>query len=251
LITLPVFYYIALAIGLVLAVRSFVQHRTDLPSFNTEYSLEILIVLFAALFPIAYTALTIPVDYDGIRHYLFIIPPLTVIAAVSVAELVKRLSSPLTIAPVIALILTSVALTGVDMVELHPHQYIFFNRVFGKGVAEAAKLYETDYWGNSLKEGVEWVVQNYNGHNKGRKTRVASCLYSLSTSYFLPRDKFEYVGTFHDGQQIPHGVRPDLFLATTRWGCHENLEGRVLHTVTRQGAPLLYIIEVSIVRAAN
>lgn len=139
-------------------------------------------------------------------------------------------------------IIASVAITLVDMEQLHPHQYIYFNRIFGKGVAEAAKSFETDYWGNSYKEGVEWIVHNYKGYGDGRKIKVGSCLYSLSTSYFLPKDRFEYVGSFDKGQMISD--HPDLFLATTRWNCHKNLGGRILHVIQRKGAPLLYIIEV-------
>jgi hypothetical protein len=52
------------------------------------------------------------------------------------------------------------------------------------------------------------------------------------------------VGSFHDGQKIPVGVTPDLFLASTRWNCDKALPGKIIHTVTRQGAALLYIIEV-------
>ena len=38
---------------------------------------------------------------------------------------------------------------------------------------------------------------------------------------------------------------PDVYLATTRWGSHEWLAGRVVHVVSRQGTPLLYVKEVS------
>ena len=131
------------------------------------------------------------------------------------------------------------------MAQLHPHQYIFFNRLFGKGIAQAAQNFETDYWGNSYKEGVEWITQNYQSETSGKRLKVASCLYSLSTSYFLPKDRFEYLGTFDDGQHIADDAEPDLFLASTRWNCRQKLRGRILHTITRKGAPLLYIIEVS------
>jgi hypothetical protein len=168
---------------------------------------------------------------------------LTVLIAIAVGKLLERVGISFTSVVLMIAILTSIAMTVVDMIELHPHQYIYFSRLLGKGVAEAAKSYETDYWGNSYKEGVEWIVHNYKGYVDGRKIKVGSCLYSLSTSYFLPKDRFEYVGSFDKGQMISD--QPDLFLATTRWNCHKNLNGRILHIVERKGAPLLYIIEVS------
>jgi hypothetical protein len=299
LITLPEFYFIALAVGLALGVISILQHRKDLSVYNNEQTLGISILLVCIVLPIVYTVLTSPVDYDGMRHFLFVIPPLAVIAAISLAKLVEQISfslepenrrtekpesqkarksesrkagkrvlassfprslsssPPRLLAPslsglpafasiaVIVAIFASVAITVVDMWQLHPYEYIFFNRLFGKGVAEAAKSFETDYWGNSYKEGVEWIVKNYRGGGIDRRIKVASCSYSLSTSYFLPQDRFEYVGSFDDGHVISHDEQPDLLLATTRWNCYKLLSGKVLHTVRRKGVPLLYVIKLS------
>ena len=131
------------------------------------------------------------------------------------------------------------------MWQLHPYEYIYFNRLIGKGVAKASEYYETEYWGSSYKEGVEWLVNNYHTTEGQERPKVASCLYSLSTSYYLPEDKFEYLGTFHDGNHIAENAKPDLFLASPRWNCPENLDGKIINTISRQSAPLLFIIEVS------
>lgn len=241
-ITLPEFYFISLAVGLVLGGISIVNHRIRLRHHINNHALGLMIVLLSIFLPIVYTVITSPVEYDGIRHYLFIIPPLAIVAAISVSTLLERYTSSFIKATIVIAIGVSVVLTMIDMVQLHPHQYIFFNRFFGGGVAEAAKSYETDYWGNSYKEGVEWIVMNYKGPDNGRRIKVASCSYALSTSYFLPKDRFEYVGSYNDGHPI--SVPPDVLLATTRWNCHKKLNGNVIHTVDRLGVPLLYIIEV-------
>jgi len=207
LISLPEFYFIALAVGLALAGISIVQFlgrqvrgsrdQRDSSLYSNsrvaereelgERELGISILLVFTALPIAYTILTSPVDYDGMRHFLFVIPPLAVIAAISVAKLVEHLpfslkresgearervlasASPRPLAlllsrlpvfasaVVIIAIVASVAMTVVDMWQLHPHQYIFFNRLFGKGLAKAARSFDTDYWGNSYKEGVKRV----------------------------------------------------------------------------------------------
>jgi 4-amino-4-deoxy-L-arabinose transferase-like glycosyltransferase len=243
LITLPEFYFIGLTVGVALGAISIVQSWKKLSFLRNEWNLKMLVLLVSIGLPIGYTLLINPVEYDGIRHYLFIIPPLAVLVAISVAKLIERVAASFTIGVLMIAIITSVAMTIVDMVQLHPHQYIYFNRIFGKGVAEAAKSFETDYWGNTYKEGAEWITKYYKNPNGNRKVKVASCLYSLSTSYFLPKDRFEYVGSFGKGQMISDS--PDLFLATTRWNCHKKLSGRVLHIIERKGAPLLYIIEVS------
>jgi len=243
LITLPEFYFIGLTVGVVLGGISIVQSRKKLSFLGNEWNLKMLVLLVSIGLPIGYTVLRNPAEYDGIRHFLFIIPPLAVLVSISVAKIIERGATSFTMRALMIAIIASVAITLVDMEQLHPHQYIYFNRICGKGVAEAAKSFETDYWGNTYKEGAEWITKYYKNPNKNRKVKVASCLYSLSTSYFLPKDRFEYVGSFDKGQMISDS--PDLFLATTRWNCHKKLSGRVLHIVERKGAPLLYIIEVS------
>ena len=258
LISLPEFYFIALACGLMLIGLTVWKFWKDsnISNIIDNGSIEILILLISIFLPIFHSTFMKAPVYDGIRHYLFIIPPMVVLAALSLSKLRERITLFSTLAIMIA-VFVSLVITVIDMVELHPHQYIYFNRLFGKGVAEAAKSYETDYWGNSYKEGVEYIVKNYKNPNEGRKVKVASCLHSLSTSYFLPEDRFEYVGTFHHGRTISDEAEIDVFLATPRWGCysqekreffslskHRKPNGRVLHTIGRKGAPLLYIIEV-------
>jgi hypothetical protein len=130
----------------------------------------------------------------------------------------------------------SLAVTSIDMVRLHPYQYVFFNRLIAGGLKEASTSYETDYWGASGREGALWIEANYDRRDDGAPIRVTSCLYRASTEYFLPADRFKHVGPSQD---------PDLFVSYTRWRCHERMEGKVVHIVEREGVPLLYVKQVS------
>ncbi|MHC4166272.1 MAG: glycosyltransferase family 39 protein [Planctomycetota bacterium] len=245
LITLPEFYLFALAVGLIGAGATLLLRRVKFTSLDRDRALGVFIILFGIAFPLSYTVILQPTDYDGIRHFLFVVPLLAVVAALSVTEILSRAVPAVIKAIVMILISSSALVTVVDMIQLHPYQYVYFNRMLGKGLGNAAKSFETEYWGSSYKEGVEWLVNNYGDENKDRKVKVVSCLYALSTSYYLPEDRFEYLGTFDDGKEIPEGAKPDIFLATTRWQGHKRLEGKVLHEVSRKNVPLLYIIEVS------
>jgi hypothetical protein len=244
-LVLPEFYFLALAAGLVAAGVWLWRRSRGREGFEAARVFGIGILLFSILFPIAYTALTRPVNYDEVRHFLFVFPLLAVLAALSLVKLleVTRASWAGRSVLVAALVLALIAVF--DMIELHPYQYIYFNRLVAGGVAEAARSYEADYWGSGLKEAVAWVEQNYETPADGTRPKVASCLYSTSTSYFLSEKRFEYVGTFHNGHEIDEGVTPDLFLATSRWDCDKKLAGKLIHTVTRRGVPLVSIIEVS------
>jgi len=244
-ITMPEFYFFALAAGMILSMKSILTQRVKFNSLDKDRALGIFIILFAILFPIGYTTLTQPVNYDGIRHFLFVVPLLAVIAACSAMGVLSKAGRSILSVVLLIPIFSSAMVTAIDMIQLHPYEYIYFNRMFGKGITEAAKSFETEYWGSSYKEGVEWIVNNYRNYDGDKKVKVASCLYSLSTSYFLPSDRFEYLGSHHNGKKIPKDAKPDLFLATTRWGGHTYHKGKVLHIVSRKNVPLLYIIEVS------
>jgi hypothetical protein len=240
LISLPEFYFVSLAVGLVLAGMAIARFRTVR---NENRFVEYSLLAFSILFPIAYAAVSRAVLYDGLRLFLFGIPPLAFLAGTAVAKLIEQ-HGRRTIAVAVALIIAaSLVLTAADMIELHPYETIFFNRLFGKGLKEASRSFDTEFWGSSYKEGVEWIVKNYRAAPGDGKIKVASCSHPFSTEYYLPKDRFLYVGSY-DYQERMTG-RPNLFLATTRWHCDQTLQGRVLHVVSRKGTPLLYVKEVS------
>jgi hypothetical protein len=240
LITLPEFYFVAFAIaaglfGFVLVRRQKIWHH--------EHFVGLAVLAVAALFPFAFAIATGVVLYDAERHFLFVIPPLAILAAVSLSVFVMQSRVGVLRWLAVALIVWSLFMTAAEMWALHPYEHIYFNRLFGGGIKEAAKSFETDYWGSSYKEGVEWVVKNYKRLN-GRKVKVASCSFPFSTEYFLPKDRFEYIGSY-DYLKKMKGLHPDVFLATTRWNCHQTFDGRVVHVVEREGIPLLYVKEIA------
>jgi hypothetical protein len=239
---MPEFVILALTIGLILLIML----NTDLQKIRLNFAdsrqLGIVLVLISVLVPLGYTIVRKPTDYDGIRHFLFVVPPLSVLAAFSIGKFLRTPSLKILKYGIMAIIVVSLIVTVSDMVRLHPNQYIYFNRFFGQGVAEASLKYDTDYWGNSYKEAVEWLVKNYPVPAGSPKLKVASCLFSLSTSYYLKDDRFEYIGSYHDGQKVTG--TPDIFLSTTRWNCDEANNGEVVHEITRMGASLIQIKKV-------
>lgn len=241
LITLPEFYFIGFSVFLALMGSCLLRFKRRF--LEVDPIIEYALLCGWIVFPVALAAMRGSTVYDGLRHFLFIIPPLSIVAGISVAKLCRQRQFKSVRVGVVCLTVISVTVTVVDMVQLHPYEYIFFNRLFGKGVKEAAKSFETEYWGSSYKEGVAWIKANYSipAHNK--KITVVSCSSPFSTSYYLPADRFNYV-SFLDYRRTP--VRyPILFLATTRWNCNEELAGRVVHIVSRMDTPLLYVKEIA------
>jgi hypothetical protein len=97
----------------------------------------------------------------------------------------------------------------------------------------------TDYWGSSYREGAEWVIKNY-WPDSGHAIRVANCEVPFLISYYLGKTK-ELQRRF---VVVPVNATPDIYLAITSWQYDKLIEGKLVHTVHRQGTPLLYVIEV-------
>lgn len=245
-LVLPEHLFVGLLLALGTAAAWLLGARRErLPSLLPR-ALRVGLVVVAAGLPLGYVSLHGAVDYDGIRHFLFVVPPLVLLAALGLEAALSRLGSPLARGLLAALALAPAALVVADMARLHPYQYIFFNRSIAGGLPGAHGRYDTEYWGASYKEGVEWVVANYRRPDLDRRIRVVSNSYSTSTSHFLPEDRFEYLGSYHDGEQIPPDAPPpDLFLTTLRWDGPSKRPGRIVHAVERMGVPLLYVIEVT------
>jgi len=89
----------------------------------------------------------------GIRHLLFLFPPLFVLAGLGIEVVMPRLR------PIWARAVTFLAilLPGIlGIVHLHPYEYIYFNDL-GGGVSGADGKYELDRWCLSYREATEVV----------------------------------------------------------------------------------------------
>lgn len=114
------------------------------------------LIAVAAVLPVAMTVIARPAMYNGIRHFVFIMPPVAVLAGVAGAWLFERLARYGGPALAAAAIVAIAALVSpvVEMVRLHPYQYTHFNRVAG-GVQTADDQYMLDYWGLAFKEAAD------------------------------------------------------------------------------------------------
>lgn len=236
LISLPEFYFITVALGFLLAIRLLITGRK---SGESEQLIKISLLVLTIVLPTMSALILRPTLYDGLRQFLFILPSASVLAAIC---FVSFLSSPankyIKMGAGVA-VLISVSLTIVNMVELHPYEYVYFNRVFGGGLRSAAERFETDYWGSSYREGAEWVINNYRP-NSAQPIRVAHCGLPFLIRYF-----FEKTGNLRQRfMVVKPDENPDIYLAITRWQCHKVFEGKVIYTVQRQQTPLLFVIEV-------
>ena len=233
LISLPEYFFIVLSLGAALAVIYIIRN----PRLTFQV-VQVSLLVFACLGPVLGSIFFKAPQFDGFRHFLFLIPLLAILGGLSFSAWVHSKINHWVKVVSICAVAFFLAMTALDMRRLHPYETVYFNRFLARGLAEAATKYETDYWGNSYREGILWVIKNYHPAFK-RKIRVLNASVPCQTGYYLEktqelRDRFEMVLT-----------DPDIFLSTTRFGSHNLFPGKVLYKVERDHTPLLYVIEVS------
>jgi Dolichyl-phosphate-mannose-protein mannosyltransferase len=110
-------------------------------------------IALAVALPILLTVAARPVMYNGIRHFVFVLPPLAVLgglAAAWIAERLRAYGNTAIAAGALALI-AGIASPVTDMVRLHPYEYTDYNHLIG-GVRGAQQEFMLDYWGLSFTQ---------------------------------------------------------------------------------------------------
>jgi len=140
----------------------------------------LLMLTLAATLPLAIAMVKRPALYNGIRHFVFVIPPMAVLGGVAFAWAMERLrANHRTWQPVVlATFCFGLALPLAEMIRLHPYQYTHFNHIAGT-VRGADDRFMLDYWGLALKQASdelrEQLVERQEVPPRNRKWKVAVC----------------------------------------------------------------------------
>jgi len=119
--------------------------------------LWVILALFTAIFPVFYVIYKNSVIHDGWRHLTFAYPSIVVCAALFWNELASFFEEKKYAQWAVY---GSMALLCVDagaFIAANPKMpYVYFNPIVG-GTAGAYGEFETDYWGISTRQGIEWL----------------------------------------------------------------------------------------------
>jgi hypothetical protein len=139
-----------------------------------------LCVALAAILPIAVTVIARPAMYNGVRHFVFVLPPLAVAGGLAASFIAERIAKfgRAALAVSALVFLAGLALPTIGMVRLHPYEYVYFNHIAG-GVRGAQSRYMLDYWGLAFKQAGDALRQKLAARGEtppaGRKWKIAVC----------------------------------------------------------------------------
>jgi hypothetical protein len=150
------------------------------PEIPARRKTILLTLTLAATLPLLIAMVKRPALYNGIRHFIFVIPPMTVLAGVAFAWGMnwlkdnRRSWQPAAVAVFVFGLLLPLS----EMIRLHPYQYTHFNHIAGT-VRAADDLYMLDYWGLAFKQASDGLREELDERQetapKGRKWKVAVC----------------------------------------------------------------------------
>ncbi len=238
------FYTIPLA-----AIAGFFGSLALLPRLLKKYNpLWVSMVLFTAIFPVFYVIYKNSVIHDGWRHLTFAYPPMAVAAGLFWHELAAMFTEK---RPVQWAVYGAMGLLLADAgayIAANPKfPYTYFNPIVG-GTQGAYGRFETDYWGISVRQGIEWLEQ------QGVLRPDMPEMVVIATNMYYPARQF--TAKYGDKVKLKYlkwekrcddawdyALYPTRFLdgATLQKGFWP--PDNTVHLVTAGGAPLLAVLK--------
>lgn len=224
----PVLFQVAFVVGIVWILKKF-------PKLSLiQRSCAILCLLQIFVIP-SLVILRQSTLYDGIRHFLFILPPIAAIATTALIWLYHIIKQKSIKIFAITLLLISFSVIVFDMISLHPYEYTYYNRAYG-GLRVAHGQQETDYWGLSLREGMEWL--NHNAPTNS--TIVVAGPMFAAEMVQNPQKNFKMI--HRDKFNWGKDADPDYYMGLSRYDYFQAFSHcPIAHAVTRQETPLTII----------
>lgn len=211
----------------------------------TRYRRDIALVGLAVAFPLTCQVALHGPAFTGMRHFLFVLPPLAVLAGIGLGETLDALmgrSRRLAYAGV-AVILPCLAWETATLVRLHPYENLSYNSLVG-GLPGAYRRYDMDYWFNSMPEAIrrlEAYLMQKAPAEAARETAQVSKVYSVAVcglklsfeqNVTLPQLRWDFGSEWEESE---------FFIAPTHMNCDGDLDGEVIATVERLGVPIAYV----------
>jgi len=234
LFKVPELTLMLICVGIFLGVRALLK-RT---SFQTVLPYSILI--FVVAFPVIYASLTRPSLYDEIRHFLFLVPPISCLAGITLSRILSlpaerptNFRVPLWRKVFVAALALYFIFHIRLLVQLHPYEYAYYNRLIGGVYGANQRHYPTEYWATSYKEGerkLEAYLRERDGANfEKTQYKIFGGDAIWCAAYYFPPN---FVA-------VPAAPGADVYLTTTRYGALTFPGEKQILDVERFGVPFL------------
>lgn len=179
--------------------------------------------------------------FTGMRHFLFVLPPLAALAGIGFDQVLTAFETrgrPLALGAS-ALISACFLWEGATLVRLHPYENLSYNSLVG-GLPGAFRRYDLDYWFNSMPEAIH-VLEAHVRKDSPAEAIQPPRIYSVAVcgerlpfdqTVTLPQLRWDFRHEWEESE---------FFIAPTQMNCDRDLDGEVIGTVERLGVPIAYV----------
>ncbi|HML10910.1 MAG TPA: glycosyltransferase family 39 protein [Stellaceae bacterium] len=205
-------------------------------AWRCERVLPLFMLGFTIVFPVIYAIAVKAVLFNGMRHFIFVLPPIAVTAGLVADRAMARLARFEFRAPVYAALgLYGLAHVSI-MAMLHPDQYIYYNAFVG-GVPGAENRFKLDYWANSFAEAVRGLEDDlrrqYGASFARHEFTVAVQGPVVSARYYFPSNF----------RSVTYPQHADFVIGFSMQDTDRALTDRPIFKVTRMGALLSVVVD--------
>jgi hypothetical protein len=202
---------------------------------------DLALVSLAVIIPLACQVLFHGPAFTGMRHFLFVLPPLATLAGVGFSGVFdalairgRRLASA-----ALALVCACFVWEGVTLARLHPYENLSYNALVG-GLPGAFRRYDLDYWFNSMPEAIH-TLEAFVRDKTPVEAIQSPKIYSVAVcgerlpfdqTVRLPQLRWDFRSEWNESE---------FFIAPTHMNCDRDLDGEVIGSVERFGVPIAYV----------
>lgn len=156
-----------------------VARPADRSTQRTGRRAALLATVLAVVLPVLITVVTRPAMYNGIRHFIFVLPPFAALAGFAGAHIAERLRryGQVAVGAAILVLFAGLASPMLDMARLHPYEYTDYNHIAG-GIPRARQNFMLDYWGLSLTQASRQLLADVAARHErppGGQWKIAVC----------------------------------------------------------------------------
>lgn len=177
--TVPVLYLIFMLLGLILSgvyiIRSFFVQSLK------ANSIILVLVLSQILFLLIVGMVLKTTVYTGLRQFLFIFPPITVLMVWSIYKIQESIKFKRMKFLTMFSFFVYLIIVNYETSRLYPYEYIYYNELTTRNF-DVAISWPTDYWGVSVKEAIRFAPSDVNLNSFGELTWPESLYEDLQGS---------------------------------------------------------------------
>jgi hypothetical protein len=232
-LTLVLLIGAALALAFAALPQSAAQGAKKWRAAHPAWRKETALIALAAFLPLICDVIARGPAFSGMRHFLFTMPPIAVLAGLGLDAALAQLEirSWLATAAAAALVVLGFGIDATTLYRLHPDEYLFFNPLVG-GLAGASRRYDTDYWVNIMPEAID-DLEHFLDRTEGvvGKTPPRHRYLVAVCGEKLPFERQADVRL--ELTRDPH--KAEFFIAPTNNNCDRALDGKVVANIERLG----------------